>query len=162
MELFAYNNTKNASTGHMLLKLNCGYYPWMSYKKKVDLCSKSKSANELSVELRELIIVCQENLHHAQELQKPAYDNSVKPKNFALSDKIWLESKYIKTKYNQKLEAKFFKLFRVFHPVEKQVYKLELLKSLWCFLCVIAGEGHHKEGVDRQKRNKARCLQQWW
>ena len=23
---FAYNNTKNASTGHMAFELNCGYY----------------------------------------------------------------------------------------------------------------------------------------
>ena len=65
MAEFAYNNAKNASTGHIPFELNCGYHPWMLYKKKVDLRSKFKSANKLLAELRKLIIICQKNLHQA-------------------------------------------------------------------------------------------------
>ena len=126
MAEFAYNNAKNASSGHTPFELNCGYHPRMSYEEDVEPRSKSKSADELSAELRELMIVCQENLHHAQELQKRAYNKGVKPKSYAPSDKVWLNSKYIKTKRNRKLEAKFFGPFRVLHPVGKQAYKLEL------------------------------------
>ena len=68
MAEFAYNNAKNASSGHTPFELNCGYHPRMSYEEDVDPRSKSKSADELSTELRELMIVCRENLHHAQEL----------------------------------------------------------------------------------------------
>ena len=75
------------------------------------------------------MIACRENLHHTQELQKRGHDKGVKPQSYALSDKVWLNSKYIKTKRNQKLEAKFFGPFRVLHPVGKQAYKLELPKK---------------------------------
>ena len=48
MAEFAYNNSKNASTGHTPFELNYGYYPRMLYEEKVDPRSQSKSANKLS------------------------------------------------------------------------------------------------------------------
>ena len=68
MAEFAYNNSKNTSTGHMPFEFNCGFLSQMSYKKKVDPRSQSKSAGKLSEELRELMFVYRENLHHAHEL----------------------------------------------------------------------------------------------
>ncbi len=65
---FAYNNAKNASTGHISFELNCDYYPRVSFKEDVDSCSRSCSGNELAEELSELIEVCCQNLLHAQEL----------------------------------------------------------------------------------------------
>ena len=84
---FPYNNVGNASTGHMPFELNCGYHPWMSYKEDVDPRSQSKSADELSAELRELMIVCQGNLHHAQKLQQRAHDKGVKLGSYAPGEK---------------------------------------------------------------------------
>ena len=75
------------------------------------------------------MIVCQENLYYAQELQKRARNKGVKPRSYAPGKKVWLNSKYIKTKCNQKLEAKFFGPFWVLHPVGKQAYKLEVPKK---------------------------------
>ena len=72
--------------------------------------------------------VCRENLYHAPEFQKHPHDKGVKPRSYAFCDKVWLNSKYIKPKRNQKLEAKFFRPFRVLHLLWKQVYKLELPK----------------------------------
>ena len=54
---FAYNNAKNASTGHTPFELNCGYHPRILYEEDVDSHFQSKSADKLSVELRELMIV---------------------------------------------------------------------------------------------------------
>ena len=126
---FAYNNAKNASTGHTPFELNCGYYPRMLYKEDVNLHSQSKLADELSAKLRKLMIVCQENLHHVQELQKRAYDKGVKSQSYASGKKVWLNSKYIKTKHNQKLKVKFFGPFQVLYLVGKQAYKLEFFKK---------------------------------
>ncbi len=70
--------------------------------------------------------ICYQNLLHAQELQKRAYDKEVKSYSYAPGKKVWLNSKYIKIKPNKKLENKFFGPFRVLHTVGNQAYKLEL------------------------------------
>ena len=83
MAEFAYNNAKNASIGHTSFELNGGYYPWVFYKKDLDPCSKSKTAEKLSSELQNLMAVCQQNLYHAQKLQKQAHNKGVKPQSYA-------------------------------------------------------------------------------
>ena len=128
MAEFAYNNAKNTSTGYTPFELNCGFHPRVSYKEDVDPRSRSKTADQLATELQTLMSVCRENLQHAQELQKRYHDKYAKLKSYAPGDKVWLNSKYIKTKWNRKLEFKFFGPFRVLHPVGKQAYKLELPK----------------------------------
>ena len=65
MAEFAYNNARNASTSHRSFELNYGYHPRMSYKEDVNPRWQSNSADELSVKLRKLMIVCQKNLHYA-------------------------------------------------------------------------------------------------
>ena len=47
--------------------------------------------------LRELMIIYCKNLHHAQELQKRAYNKGIKPKSYTFGKKVWLNSKYIET-----------------------------------------------------------------
>ena len=125
---FAYNNAKHASTGYTPFELNCGYHPCVSYEEDVDPCSRSKAADELTEELRNLMAACRENLQHAQKLQKRAHDKGTKPRSYAPGEKVWLNSKYIKTKRNWKLDTKFFGPFRVLHLVSSQAYKLELPK----------------------------------
>ena len=118
MAEFTYNNAKHASMRYMSFKLNCGYHLRISYKENVNFHSRSKAADELTKELRNLMAAWRENLQHAQELQKRAHDKETKPRSYAPSEKVWLNSKYIKTKRNRKLEAKFFGPFRVLHPVD--------------------------------------------
>ncbi len=38
------------------------------------------------------------NLYHTQKLQKQVYNKVVKPKSYAPSNKVWLNSKYIQFK----------------------------------------------------------------
>ena len=129
MAEFAYNNAKNASFGYTPFKLKYGYHSRMFYKNNVNPRSKFKSVDKLSTKLRELIIVCRKNFYHAQKLQKQAYNRGIKPRSYATGNKVWLNSKYIKTKQNPKLKAKFFRPFRILHPVGKQAYKLELPRT---------------------------------
>ena len=119
MAEFAYNNAKNASTSHTPFKLNYWYHPRVSYEKDLDPRSKSRTVEELSSELWELMTLCQQNFRHAQELQKQAHDKGVKPQSYAPGDKVWLNSKHLKTKRNRKRKAKFLGPFWVLHPVGK-------------------------------------------
>ena len=59
MAEFAYKNAKNASTGYTPFELNCGYYSRVSYEEEeiLDPRSKSKTAEKLSSELQELMII---------------------------------------------------------------------------------------------------------
>ena len=154
MAEFAYNNAKNSSISHTPFKLNCGYHPCVSFEENIDPRFWSKSADELLAELQDLMIVCRENLHHAQELQKQAYNKGVKPRSYASDDKVWLNNKYIKTKRNRKLEAKFFGPFRVLHPVAKQAYKLELPKRWRMYdvfhVSLLKQDSSKKERVDKR------------
>ena len=75
------------------------------------------------------MIVCRENLYHAQKHQKRAYNKGVKPKSYIPGGKVQLNSKYIKTKQKRKLEAKFFRPLWVLNPIGKQAYKLELFRK---------------------------------
>ncbi len=95
MAEFAYNNAKNASTGHTSFKLNCDYHLRTFYKKDVDPCFQSKSADERATKLRKLMPVCRENFQHAQELQKRYHDKHMKSRSYASGEKFWLKNKYI-------------------------------------------------------------------
>ena len=78
MAEFAYNNTKNASIDQTPFEFNCDYHPRVFFEENVDTCLRSRFANELAEELRELMEVCYQNLLHAQELQKRVHDKKVK------------------------------------------------------------------------------------
>ena len=90
MAEFAYNNAKNDSTGYTPFELNYGYHLCVSYEEEeiLDPRSKSKTAEELSSKLQELMTVCQQNLRHAQELQKRRHDKGVKPRSYAPGEKV--------------------------------------------------------------------------
>ena len=73
--------------------------------------------------------MCQQNLQHAQKLQKQVHNKGIKSQSYALGNKVWLSSKHLQTKQNCKLEIKFLGLFWILYLVSKQVYKFELLKK---------------------------------
>ena len=78
MAKFAYNNTKNTSTGQTFFELNNEYHLCVYYKKDLDPHSKLKTMEKLSFEFQELITVCQKNFHHIQKFQKQTHNKGIK------------------------------------------------------------------------------------
>lgn len=107
MAEFAYNNAKNTSINHTLFKLNYRFHLQVLFEADANTCSTSRLANKLADKLSKLIEVCCQTLLHVQELQKKAYDKGVKSRNYFPSEKVWLNNKYIKTKWNKQLKNKF-------------------------------------------------------
>lgn len=100
MTKFIYNVVKNGNTSLIPFEFNYNYYSYIFFKNKFDFYLKSCSFNKLANNLRNLMLICQQNLLHIQKLQKQAYDKNVKPHNYVLGEKIWLNSKYFKIKQN--------------------------------------------------------------
>lgn len=65
---FVYNNAKNMSVGHMSFELNYGYNAYVLFENEANPCLKSGSANKLAKKLRNLLLICQQNLFHAKKL----------------------------------------------------------------------------------------------
>ena len=61
---FAYNNAESTSMGYTPFELTGRYYLRVSYKEDIDPHSRSKAADKLTKELRNLMAVCKENLKH--------------------------------------------------------------------------------------------------
>ena len=108
--------------------------------------------------------VCLENLHHAQKLQKRAHNKGVKPTSYASGDKVWLNSKYIKTKSNRKLNwSQVLWTVLSFTSSRKASLQTRASKAVedpQYFLYVTAGAGHHKEGTGGQTNDGTRGWQQ--
>ena len=67
MTEFAYNNIKNANTSHTPFQLSWKDYPRVLFKNDVNPYSKSRLAEKLTQELRDLMCIYQQNLLHAQK-----------------------------------------------------------------------------------------------
>ena len=70
MAEFAYNNARNASTGHIFFKLNYRYHSHILYKKNFNPRPKLKTAEKLSFDPQNLMIVCQQNFYCPQKYHK--------------------------------------------------------------------------------------------
>lgn len=88
MAKFANKNTKNASISHTFFELNYKYYYQILYKEDINSYSKLKSANNLLIKLRDLMIDYRKNFYYAQKLQKLGHNKNVKPKSYIFSNKV--------------------------------------------------------------------------
>lgn len=125
MTEFIYNNTKNRSTIYIVFEFNFKYRSQVFWKNETNSYSKSHSIHELIKKLKKLIIICYKKLLYFPNLKKK---HVIKRQAYELfiGKKISVNNKHIKTKRNDKLKNKFFKLFYVLYCMSKQIYKPRL------------------------------------
>ena len=64
MANFAYNITKNASTGHILFELNYEFYLQVLFKKDINPCFRFYLAKKLANKRKKFIEICCQNLYY--------------------------------------------------------------------------------------------------
>lgn len=93
---FAYDSAKNACNGYTFFKLNSNYHPCVFFKDENNPSLRSCLANKLAKELKKVMLIYQQNLLYAQELQKQANNKSIKSCSYTLNEKVWLKVNILK------------------------------------------------------------------
>ncbi len=123
---FAYNNAKNSTIGMSPFEANLGYEPRMSWDEDIDPKSRSRAAVDNANHLFTLIGVCKDAILAAQQSQEEYANRHRKSRDYKVGDRVWLNTKYIRTKRNRKLEFKHFGPFLITDVIGSQSYRLEL------------------------------------
>lgn len=82
----------------MPFKFKYNYHPYIFFENKDNFYLRFHSVNKLIKELRDLMLIYQQNLFYAQKFQKQIYDKDIKSYSYISDKKVQLYSKYIKTK----------------------------------------------------------------
>ena len=129
---FAYNNSKQASTGFTPFELDTGCHPITPAASIVP--TKVPAANEYVEHWNYIMKAAREALEQAQERQKKYADQHRRHIEFKVGDEVLLSAKNINTPVDrhrptQKLVPKFIGPYRIAKVISPTAYKLELPPS---------------------------------
>ena len=74
--------------GHILFKLNCGYYPQGFFKNEDNASARSFSANVLARELTKLMNAYYQYFLHIKNFQNQANNIRIKPQSYVPGEKV--------------------------------------------------------------------------
>ena len=146
---FAYNNVKNASTGYTPFELKCSHHPYVFYKENVNPLSQSKLVDDLANDLKELIIICQKNLQHAQNFRSKPTIKAQSLKTMPPATKFgWTvnisKPNGIGSWKLSSLDRSKSYTWGGSQLISSSYWEVE---NLWRFPHVTAGAGHHQKGA---------------
>ena len=125
---FAYNNSKQESTGFTPFYANYGYHPRTPNTPKPMKHERTPSAVELAETMDQVVKKAKRMLEAAQQRQKAYADKSRRDVQYAVGEQVMLSTKNIKLKTpgTQKLMPKYIGPFEVLQKVGSTSYKLQL------------------------------------
>ena len=133
MAEFAYNNSRNGSTGMWPFRALMGFNPQMgdAVQKQSRRVLEDPAAKERAEELLDMSRVLQVELRQAYKSQKEYHDRHTSRMLFAPGEKVWLSAKNIRTtRPCKKLDYKRHGPFTVPKVIGKQAYRLDLPKMM--------------------------------
>lgn len=125
---FAYNNSKQVSTGYTPFYMNYGYHPRTPNSPKLSPSERNPMAVEVATTLDEVVRKAKSLLQAAQQRQKGYADAKRRHVEFAVGDQVLLSTKNIKLKTpgTQKLLPKYIGPYEVLAKAGATAYKLKL------------------------------------
>ncbi|KAF7116923.1 hypothetical protein CNMCM5793_005553 [Aspergillus hiratsukae] len=127
---FAYNNSKNASTGFSPFEAWYGYRPALPEIGDVEEGITNASVEERLQRIKEVRERLEENLQSAIKHQADAYNQRHRPVYFHVGQKVLLSTKNLKSwRPSKKLDMRYDGPFEVIEVIGKQAYRLRLPQS---------------------------------
>ena len=130
---FAYNNSKQASTGFSPFYLNYGQHPFLPSSLLIPTSSNSNAAAEdLLEQLFNNLKIAESNVVKAQEKQQQYVNQHRRAEEFEVGNKVLLSSEdlNLKMKITPKLTPRYIGPFTIKRKLSSLNYELELPPSL--------------------------------
>ena len=128
---FAYNNSVHSSTGIAPFVAMYGKEPTWTNEIRDKRLKDVPSAKTRALNIARMREKLEARLEKAQEAQTKYYNKKHTPRIFKTGDKVYLNSKNIKsTRPFKKLDYKYYGPFKIEKPVGKQAYRLKLRQKM--------------------------------
>ena len=130
MAEFAYNNSKNESTGYSPFFIWYGLHPQFTIE--TPRTEVVPAANELAKQLKDISEEANAMIAIARDRYKEQADkNRLPDPNFQVGDKVWLNRKNITTdRPTTKLDYRYLGPYKILEKIGKRAYRLELPKTM--------------------------------
>lgn len=132
MAEFSYNNGKHVITGETPffllygMHLSLGEFPELERKD-----TEAPAAADRVQALQEIQKELQSRWDEDRRTQAKYYDRKVKPRRYAIGDRVWLSGRDIRTiRPSKKLDKKFYGSFKIVDAHWEQAYELDLKGTL--------------------------------